>query len=158
MQKHRHLARLAVRAPLPPDETEAVAGEHGYPRPLLRRANWQSLNGTWDFALDPEAAWTTPSQVSYTRQIRVPFAPETARSGVEDNGLYRACWYRRTFQVPELAPHERLLLHFGAVDYEATVWVEGAVVARHEGGYAPFHADITEVVRGRAQVQIVVRA
>ncbi|HYE99380.1 MAG TPA: glycoside hydrolase family 2 TIM barrel-domain containing protein [Planctomycetota bacterium] len=90
--------------------------------------------------------------------ILVPFAPETPASGIGETGFFQAVWYRRAFAAPALGPGERLLLHFGAVDYEATVWVEGAVVARHEGGYAPFQADITEVVRGRAEVQVVVRA
>jgi len=131
----------------------------GYPRPQLRRAEWTSLNGPWDFALDRHAHWTAPGQVAWEGSILVPFSPETSRSGVGDTGFYDACWYRCTVDPPELRPGERLILHFGAVDYEATVWVQGAQAAHHIGGYTPFFADITEHVRaGRSPVEIVVRA
>ncbi|MDP8909909.1 MAG: glycoside hydrolase family 2, partial [Chloroflexota bacterium] len=96
---------------------------HGYPRPQLERADWASLNGAWEFALDPDARWTAPGQVVWDATIAVPFSPEAPASGIGDTGLYRACWYRRAFDAPELAVGERLILHFGAVDYAATVWV-----------------------------------
>src|SRR5581483_4875909 len=90
-----------------------------------------------------EAAWSDPDQVVWDRTIEVPFAPETPASGIADTGFYRACWYRRRFHRPRLAAGERLILHFGAVDYAATVWVNGDVAVRHKGGYTPFKADIT---------------
>ena len=96
-----------------------VAGS--YPRPQLRRAQWTSLDGTWEFALDPEGRWSGPGQVAWDRAIRVPFAPETPLSGVQEPGFFRACWYRRTFDAPPPGEGQRLLLHLGAVDYEATV-------------------------------------
>jgi beta-galactosidase/beta-glucuronidase len=130
----------------------------GYPRPQLRRPGWTSLDGEWDFALDPEARWTRPDSVIWTDTIRVPFAPETPASGIGNTGFYRACWYRRTFDAPALGPGERLLLHFGAVDYEATVWVNGARVADHAGGYTPFFADVTDSLTGAAPQQVIVRA
>jgi beta-galactosidase/beta-glucuronidase len=107
----------------------------GYPRPQLRRDQWLSLDGQWEFALDPESRWTRPDAVSWSDSIRVPFAPETLASGIGNTGFYRACWYRRTFDASAPGSGERVLLHFGAVDYRATVWVNGAHVADHEGGY-----------------------
>jgi beta-galactosidase/beta-glucuronidase len=131
---------------------------HAYPRPLLVREHWESLNGLWDFALDPESAWTSPSAVRWDRQIRVPFAPETEASGVHDNSFFTACWYRRSVPISPLARGERLILHFGAVDYRATVWVNGQVAAHHEGGYTPFQIDITRLVLVGQAAVIAVRA
>src|SRR6185312_199120 len=118
----------------------------GYPRPQLRREGWLSLDGQWAFALDPEARWTGPDSLSWTQTIRVPFAPETPASGIGNTSFFRACWYHRTFEPPALRPGDRLLLHFGAVDYRATVWVNGARLVEHEGGYTPFAADVTETL------------
>jgi beta-galactosidase/beta-glucuronidase len=131
---------------------------HAYPRPQLRRDGWLSLNGTWEFALDPEARWVTPDQVQWDRTIAVPFAPETLASGVAHPGFYLTCWYRRTFAMPPMEGGERVILHFGAVDYCATVWVNGVVAARHEGGYTPFHVDITGLLDACGEQVVVVRA
>ncbi len=128
-----------------------------YPRPDFRRARWISLDGQWDFALDPSAALTAPGEVQWDRTITVPFAPETPASGVNDQGLYCAVWYRLRFQAPALAPGERLRLHFGAVDYQAIVWVNGVKTASHQGGYTPFSFDIHAVLVEGVQ-EIVVRA
>ncbi len=133
-------------------------GEHGYPRPLLERPEWISLDGEWDFALDPEAVYTLPEHPPWDARIRVPFSPETAASGIGNTGFYRACWYRREFASPRLERGQRLLLHFGAVDYEAVVWVNGHIVAEHEGGYTPFEADITAYLTGGGAETVVVRA
>ncbi len=130
---------------------------HGYPRPQLARDQWQSLNGLWDFALDPEAR-QAPGEVSWSSSIRVPFSPETPASGVGDTSFYRVCWYRRDFEVEGFEKGERAILHFGAVDYSATVWVNGTVVVRHRGGYTPFRADITSALREGGLQTLVVRA
>ena len=154
-----HLRQVGVRgmtAP-PPDQPEPQAG-HGYPRPLLRRAQWQSLNGRWQFTIDREASLRTPANVTFDREIEVPFAPETTASGIDDTTLYRACWYRREVTVPPLGPQDRMVLHFGAVDYAATVWIDETVAMTHEGGYLPFSADITELVKDRAAVRLTVYA
>src|SRR4051794_14646297 len=90
-----------------------------HPRPLLQRAGWSSLDGPWEFALDPEGRWRLPHEVAFDRTICVPYAPETAASGVGESGFYRACWYRRRIAAPDLAPGERLRLHVGAADYAA---------------------------------------
>ncbi len=130
----------------------------GYPRPQLTRPEWTSLVGQWGFAIDPEARWCAPDQVVWDRTIRVPFAPETVASGVHDTGLYAAVWYRRSWTGTPAAPGERLILHFGAVDWEARVWVDGVEVAYHEGGYTPFEADVTDVLGTAGEHEIVVRA
>ena len=140
-----------------PSETEHIIISHAYPRPLLERDQWTSLNGRWTFALDREALWTAPSQVIWDRTITVPFSPESPASGVGDTGFYRAVWYKREFEIEKLEPTERLMIHFGAVDYAATVWVNGALVCSHDGGYTPFNADITEFLRPGVQ-SVVIRA
>jgi Glycosyl hydrolases family 2, TIM barrel domain/Glycosyl hydrolases family 2, sugar binding domain len=132
--------------------------EFSYPRPHLQREKWSSLNGTWEFSLDPEAAWGEPHEVDWNARITVPFSPETLASGVNDTGFYRVVWYRREFERPNLAPGEHLLLHFGAVDYFAIVWVNGIRVCSHQGGYTPFHADITHALSNEGPQEIIVRA
>ncbi len=143
---------------------------HDYPRPQLVRDQWLSLNGAWAFALDRAGAWRRPEEVAWDRTIVVPFSPETEASGIDDPGFYRRCWYRREFDVPAdrpagsasngagPSPRERIVLHFGAVDYEAIIWVNGVEVARHEGGYTPFSADITDALRATGPQEVIVRA
>jgi beta-galactosidase/beta-glucuronidase len=117
-----------------------------YPRPIFRRSRWISLDGEWEFgAGDPQR---------FDRKITVPFCPQAALSGIGDASPGDVVWYRRRFDAPGA---ERLLLHFGAVDYKATVWVNGEEAARHEGGHTPFSADITRVAGRRGNV-VVVRA
>ncbi|MFL6258378.1 MAG: glycoside hydrolase family 2 protein [Thermoanaerobaculia bacterium] len=130
---------------------------HGHPRPLLQRESWTSLNGAWDFVIDANARWRTPREVRWNGTITVPFAPETEASGIGDTGFYRRCWYRRTFDIPPLGKNERLLLHFGAVDWAATVWVNGGLAGCHEGGYTPFSLDLTDLLVDGPQM-VVVRA
>ncbi len=117
----------------------------GYPRPQLRRTPWYSLNGRWDFALDPHGVRSRPDDVEWAGQIRVPFAPGTAASAIGDTAFFRACWYRREVELPPRLPGERWLLHCGAVDYKATVWINGGNAGCHEGGYTPFSFDITDL-------------
>lgn len=130
----------------------------GYPRPQLRRSAWQSLNGKWEFALDPTGLWQMPDDVVWGRGIIVPFAPEVSASGIGDTSFYRACWYRRVIPVPAHEPGDRVLLHFGAVDYHATVWVDGKLVGDHAGGYTPFCFDLTPFGCDHATFELVVRA
>ncbi len=158
----RYQTRIGVLDSSPPPTPGSGAPEGdplGYPRPQLRRDSWQSLNGEWQFALDHDASVSRPSQVEWLQRIVVPFAPETSQSGIADTGLYRACWYRRWFGSPPLAADERLILHFGAVDYHATVWLNGVRLGEHEGGYAPFSFDVTDHLDPAASEQeLVVRA
>jgi hypothetical protein len=154
----RHMAQLGLpRGRRHPRAPEAMNG-HGYPRPMMCRGEWESLNGRWAFAIDQDGRWQTPEEVQFSATIEVPFPPESKRSGVGDTGLYRCCWYQREIETPELRDDERLLLHFGAIDYESTVWIDGRLVARHEGGYTPFEIDISTLVRSGRRHQLVVRA
>jgi beta-galactosidase/beta-glucuronidase len=145
-------------------ESTAMAGfdeAHLHPNPQMRRKAWIDLNGPWGFAHDDEDAgrssrWERDA-APFSRQIIVPFPPESELSGINDKGFHPVIWYRRTFEAPKLNGG-RLLLHFGAVDYRAEVFVNGVPVCRHEGGHASFCADITDaLVSGDEQV-IVVRA
>ena len=129
----------------------------GYPRPQLVRDDWTSLNGRWDFAIDFDGRVDDPAAVEWTDSIIVPFAPETAASGIGNTDLYRATWYRRSFEVPP-GEASRVLLHFGAVDYRGTVWVNDHLVGTHQGGYTPFCFDITQAIGDRSTCQLVVRA
>ncbi len=129
-----------------------------HPRPQLERAGFQILDGDWDFAIDPSGQWRSPCEVEWTHQIRVPFAPETTASGIRRTDFYSACWYRRNISIPAVTDGGRVLVHFGAVDYSATVWVNDHLVATHQGGYTPFTADITEVARVGAEAVLIVRA
>jgi beta-galactosidase/beta-glucuronidase len=130
----------------------------GYPRPQLVRDRWLSLNGAWDFAIDADGSWTLPADVVWSTAINIPFAPEAPASGIGDTSFFRACWYRRTIALTDRQPDTRLLLHFGAVDYCGSVWVNGHFVGHHRGGYTPFSFDITSVVGENGPVKIVVRA
>jgi beta-galactosidase/beta-glucuronidase len=136
--------------------TDEKIGDRGHPRPQLYRPGWQLLNGSWEFALDPDGVWCEPGEVTWRAQIVVPFSPETPASGVHEAGFFRACWYRRVVPRPALKEGERLLLHFGAVDYTATVWCNDRLAGRHEGGYTPFTIDLTPFLEGVASDPTVV--
>jgi beta-galactosidase/beta-glucuronidase len=130
----------------------------GYPRPQLRRAAWYSLNGPWEFAFDRDGTLQRPDSVEWTDRIRVPFAPEAPAGGIGDTGFSRVCWYRRRCELPPGGGPDRWILHFGAVDCTATVWVNGVYVGDHEGGYTPFSFDVTDAVGEGSACEIVVRA
>lgn len=116
-----------------------------YPRPQLQRSHWFSLNGPWKFTFDDEGQYSQPNQISHwSHIIEVPFAPESIQSGIADTGFHPYCWYEREFNLP--AAEGRVLLHFGAVDYRARVWVNGQFLTEHEGGHTPFTIDITSVL------------
>jgi beta-galactosidase/beta-glucuronidase len=139
----------------------------GHPRPTLTRRQWTDLCGSWSFAYDDEDAglrnnWQDRTDV-FDRTIEVPFPPESASSGIGDEGFHPVVWYRRTFSRSAAGDAEgsedhRLMLHFGAVDYRATVWVNGRLVATHEGGHTPFSADITSSLGDADDQVVVVRA
>lgn len=158
----RYQSRIGLLESVPPQAgapEQEDADEMGYPRPQLRRREWISLNGSWDFEIDPEGSHRSAASITWQRTIRVPFSPETPLSGVGDTGLYRTCWYRKHFTAPLLPAGQRLLLHFGAVDYHATVWLNGVRLGEHEGGYSPFCFDVTDYLdEGRAEQELVVRA
>lgn len=139
-------------------ETAMEDNSQSYPRPQLRRSEWINLNGPWEFALDPYMVWQRPGDVSWRQVIEVPFAPETTRSGIAETGFFNSCWYRRALVAPKLRQGERLFLHFGAVDYLASVWIDGLWAGSHEGGYTPFSFDITDLLARSDRHEIVVRA
>jgi len=142
--------------PFPPEHT-GCGNQHAYPRPQLRRPGWQSLNGSWDFAIDRANRWRTPADANFDRTIHVPFAPETERSGIHETGFFSACWYRRTFRAPQREEGDRVFLHLGAVDHFARVWLNGSCVVQHEGGYTPFSADVTDHLHG-GEEEVIVQA
>ena len=141
--------------PIPAQNVDSIG--RGYPRPQLQRTTWYSLNGRWDFALDPDARWRRPGEVCWSEQIEVPFAPEAPNSGIGYTGFFRACWYRRQVELPPTDESERWLLHFGALDYSATVWVNGIYAGEHEGGNTPFTLDVTDYA-GNNRFEVTVRA
>jgi hypothetical protein len=127
-----------------------------YPRPQLIRPRWQNLNGVWQFA-SAAAGETPPFGADLAERILVPYPVESALSGIMRHES--RMWYRRTFDVPaswHVGSGQRLLLHFGAVDYEATVYVNGVEVAHHLGGYNAFTADVTDALRGTGPQELVV--
>jgi beta-galactosidase/beta-glucuronidase len=129
-----------------------------YPRPQLQRQRWRSLDGTWQLAYDDQARWSHPRQVAFDRQIRVPYPPESVASGIGDPRFHPVCWYRRALDLEPADVGDRVLLHFGAVDYGAQVWANGQLVASHQGGHTPFTADVTGAIGGGRALEIVVRA
>lgn len=128
-----------------------------YPRPQLQRSQWTSLNGIWKFTYDDEGYYARPSDITaWEQNIEVPFAPESIRSGIHDTGFHANCWYEREFEVS--AEGDCVLLHFGAVDYRARVWVNGQFMVDHEGGHTPFSMDITSVLRPDGKQTVTVWA
>ena len=140
----------------PPPARWVERGNH--PRPQMQREHWRSLDGSWEFAYDDERRWFEPRAVRFERTIRVPYPPESVASGVGDAGFHAVCWYRTVVDLAAGERSQRLLLHFGAVDYAARVWVNGQPVVQHEGGHTPFSADITDALGGHDRIEIVVRA
>ncbi len=141
----------AVAQPVPRSE---------YPQPQFQRELWLSLNGNWEFEFDDsnrgmDENWGGAHK--FSRTIMVPYAFESKLSGIGDTSFHPWVWYRRTFAVPESWKGHRVLLHFGAVDYRARVWVNGNLAGAHEGGNTPFQFDITPLVKAGANI-VTVRA
>jgi len=126
-----------------------------YPRPQMAREEWQNLNGLWEYAIRPETAPASPAQ--YDGQILVPFSVTAALSGVRTQvGPQNKLWYRRTVRIPAGWSGQTVFLHFGAVDWKASVWVNGVQVGSHQGGYTPFTCDITNALTAKGPQEIVV--
>ena len=125
-----------------------------YPRPQLARKQWINLNGPWTYAIVDASA---PRPASFDKRIIVPFPVESQLSGAgEWVAPNQRLWYRRTFAAPQVANGQRLLLNFGAVDWEADVYVNGTNVGSHKGGYDPFTLDITSALKRDAGEQELV--
>ncbi|SEM70731.1 glycoside hydrolase family 2 protein [Lihuaxuella thermophila] len=130
-----------------------------YPRPQFVRDPWLNLNGEWEFAFDDGKIGLRDKwyrQYDFPLKIQVPFCYQSKLSGIGDPGFHDVVWYRRTFSLPESFLGKRVLLHFGAVDYAAKVWLNGQLVKEHEGGHTPFSVDITDELQ--AENILVVRA
>jgi beta-galactosidase/beta-glucuronidase len=150
-----------------PDLPTASRQDGSYPRPQMLRTAWTDLDGTWSFRHDDTDTgladgWS--AGLADTRDITVPFPPESAASGIAEPGFHRVVWYARTITAADLAAAGRsagspvVLLHFGAVDHRAQVWVDGRFVGEHEGGHTPFTFDVTTLVADGDEHVIVVRA
>ena len=157
----------------------ATTQDGTHPRPQLLRPEWTDLGGPWQFAFDddrvgtahrwqaaPDAAVLADRSV-FTRDIAVPYPPESPDSGVGDPGPHPVLWYRRALRLADVAGADavrerghRLVLRFGAVDHRARVWLDGALVAEHEGGQTPFAVDVTDALdlTGEREHVLVVRA
>jgi beta-galactosidase/beta-glucuronidase len=134
-------------------EVNAQNAWRSYPRPQLARYEWLNLNGQWDYAIAPAAA---PRPARMDGKILVPFAVESRLSGVARKLLPRdRLWYRRDFTLPTRWSGKRIILHFGAVDFESAVWVNGAVVGSHKGGSDPFGFDVTPFLKAGSNELVV---
>ncbi|MDH6312011.1 beta-galactosidase/beta-glucuronidase [Parabacteroides sp. PFB2-10] len=126
-----------------------------YPRPLIERAEWQNLNGLWEYAIQTKGK-TEPA--SFDGEILVPFAVESSLSGVQKEvGEKNELWYKREFTVPSGWKNKNILLHFGAVDWMADVFVNDILIGSHQGGFTPFSFDITPYLGGKTKHKLVVR-
>ena len=115
-----------------------------YPRPIMERSDWKNLNGLWKYAITQKG---NPAPAAYQGDILVPFAVESSLSGVGKMiNEKEELWYQRTFDVPSAWRGKQILLHFGAVDWKAEVWVNDVKVGEHTGGFTPFYFDITSVL------------
>ncbi len=133
-----------------PPNTAPTPATHGHPRPDHRRERWASLEGPWDFSFD---------EPTFDRTIEVPFAPQSDRSGIGTDAPHEVLWYRRSFRPPARSDGERVLVHFGAVDFAATVQVDGTEVGQHRGGHTSFVFDVTDALAGdRDDHELVVQA
>jgi beta-galactosidase/beta-glucuronidase len=131
-----------------------------YPRPQFVRDQWLCLNGEWQFEIDHGDSGVERGlrERELAQRIQVPFCPESSLSGVEYTDFMAAVWYRREVAIPADWQGKDVLLHFQAVDYDATVWVNGVEVARHRGGFAPITCELRGIVAPGETATIVVRA
>lgn len=126
-----------------------------YPRPQMLRSNWQNLNGLWNYAITKKG---DKKPVFGDEKILVPFAVESSLSGVMKTvGENSELWYERTFEIPQSWNGGKILLHFGAVDWRADVWVNDIYLGNHQGGFAPFSFDITDTLKSGSKNTLTVK-
>lgn len=130
--------------------TPATIPRPEHPRPEATRPAWTTLNGTWEFELDPgrvglARSWQSRDRLD--REILVPFPFQSRLSGIDDQSFIDTCWYARTFRVPQEHAGKQVLLQFGAVDHECHVFVNGILAGHHVGGVTPFTIDATALLR-----------
>jgi beta-galactosidase/beta-glucuronidase len=148
--------RTSAREPQPPASAVPRA-EH--PRPDFMRADWVTLNGRWEFDFDDQDAgmrerWFAGTR-AFGKTIVVPYTFQSKLSGIGDTAFHDVVWYRRTFAVPNGWQGRRVLLNFGAVDYESIVWVNGEAAGQHRGGHSSFALDITDRLKAGDNVVVV---
>lgn len=132
-----------------------------FPEPQFQREQWLNLNGKWEFEFDDtnaglEQDWAAGTK-KFQRSITVPFCFESKLSRIGDTSFHSWVWYRRAIAIPAGWNNRRVLLHFGAVDYRASVWINGRLAGRHEGGNTPFQFDITSLLKPESNT-LTVRA
>ncbi|HXB58619.1 MAG TPA: hypothetical protein VNU95_03600, partial [Candidatus Acidoferrales bacterium] len=127
-----------------------------YPRPQLVRSDWMNLNGLWDYAVTVNSISNVPP---FGGKILVPFPIESALSGVRKHfDENTKLWYHRIFSIPKSWNRQRVRLHFGAVDWQCDVWVNGHYIGQHQGGYDPFTFDVTDALHWSTPEEVVVVA
>jgi beta-galactosidase/beta-glucuronidase len=157
---HTSRGSAGLHAGAPQAATSAIPrAEH--PRPDFMRADWLTLNGRWEFEFDDQDAglrerWFAGTR-PFSKTIVVPYTFQSRLSGIADTAFHDVVWYRRSFTVPGAWQGRRVLLNFGAVDYEALVWVNGEAAGRHRGGHASFALDVTDRLKA-GDNSVVVRA
>ena len=132
-----------------------------YPRPQFERSEWVNLNGEWTYEFDLANTGFERrlfENKGFGSKIIVPFCPESKLSGVEHKDIITGIWYHRTIQAPAAWSEKKIMLHFGAVYYEAEVYVDGKFVGRHFGGSSPFALDVTKYLADGKAHDLVVRA
>jgi beta-galactosidase/beta-glucuronidase len=131
-----------------------------YPRPQFVREDWLCLNGEWQFEIDAGDSGKERGLVEreLSERITVPFCPESPLSGIGNTDFLHVVWYRREVEIPREWAGRHVLLHFQAVDYDTTVWVNGVEAGRHRGGFTPFTCDLIGIAAPGERVTIVVRA
>jgi beta-galactosidase/beta-glucuronidase len=129
-----------------------------YPRPQLVRNHWINLNGHWDFEFDFGKSGRDRElfeKSTFSNKILVPFCPESKLSGIEYKDFMAAVWYKRSFDIPEDWKGLRTFIHFGAVDYETEVWINGISAGKHRGGYSSFSFEITSLLKAGENTVVV---
>ena len=131
-----------------------------YPRPQFERAEWVNLNGTWSYSFDfgrtgAQKGWSKAT--SFDGKITVPFCPESSLSGVKHTDFINSIWYQRTLNIPAAWDGKQVMLNFGAVDYEAHVFIDGQLVRLHNGTGSSFSCDITKYVQPGHSHNLVVQ-
>ena len=132
-------------------EVENMIYRTEHPKPQFRRENWLCLNGDWQFEFDNsnsgEERRMYRDDFPYTKSINVPFCPQSRLSGIEYKDFLYSVWYRVEFDISDLQLSNRIFIHFGAVDYKATIYINEQAVGTHKGGYVSFKFDVTAYLK-----------
>ena len=130
-----------------------------YPRPQFERTTWVNLNGAWTYEFDFNNSGekrNLQAAKSLSKQIMVPFCPESKLSGVNHTNFIKKMWYQRSLSIPSDWNSKKILLHFGAVDYTAEIYIDGRLISVHHGGSSPFSIDISHITKPGSTHNLVV--